>query len=65
LPASQPARQKETQPGFHWISSGVWQAAGQTVELLVRILLMELQAVGEQARVPALPDELKENLQVN
>ena len=43
----------------------MWQAAGQTVELLVRILLMELEAVGEQARVPALPDELKENLQVN
>ena len=35
------------------------------VQLLLRVPLMEQEAVGELARLPALPELQKENLQVN
>lgn len=39
--------------------------AGHSVQLLLRVRLMEEEAVGELARLTSLPELQKENLQVN
>ena len=39
--------------------------AGHSVQLLLRVRLMEQEAVGELARLTSLPELQKENLQVN